>query len=135
MKYLKFTFLVSLILIIFSCKKNDSTTFTNKLTFGTSVNYTDFTLTGEGSSFSISPGNVVYRLESEEDFSNNPVKFVIKKDGIAYSTEIFTNNPKPTGHIFITTKNYGLKGSYSVSAYIQKTSGDQIVTSGTFQMI
>lgn len=134
MKYLKLTVLASLLLIIFSCKKNESSQFTNKLTFGTSINYTDFTLVGEATSFSISPGNVSYRLESEEDFNSNPVKFVILKSGIAYSTEIFASNPKPTGHIFMTTLNYAQKGSYSVSAYIQKTTGDQIVASGTFQM-
>jgi hypothetical protein len=134
MKYLKLTVLASLVLIMFSCKKNDSGTYTNKLTFGTAINYTNFTVTGEGTSFSISPGNVAYRLESAEDFNGNPVKFVILKSGTAYSTEIYANNPKPTGHIFMTTLNYALKGSYSVSAYIQKTSGDQIVASGSFQM-
>jgi len=46
----------------------------------------------------------------------------------------FAINPKPTGHIFITSKNYRLKGSYSVSAYIQKSSGDQSVASASFQM-
>ena len=134
MKYLKLTILASLLLIMVSCKKSDSGTYTDKLTFGTSINYTNFTVNGEGTSFSISPGNVAYRLESAEDFNGNPVKFVIKKSGIVYSTEIYTNNPKPTGHIFMTTLNYALTGSYSVSAYIQKSSGDQIVASGTFQM-
>jgi len=134
MKYLKLTLLAGLLLFTFSCKKNDSTTFTNKLTFGTSFSYTDFTLGGEGTSFSIVPGNVAYRLESSEDFNGNPVKFVITKSGITYDTEIYSNNPKPTGHIFITTFNYGLTGTYSVSAYIQKTGGDQIVASGSFQM-
>lgn len=134
MKYLKFTLLASLLLFAFSCKKSDSTTFTNKLTFGTSINYTDFTLGGEGTSFSIAPGNVAYRLESSEDFNGNPVKFVITKSGITYDTEIFSNNPKPTGHIFMTTLNYALAGSYSVTAYIQKTTGDQVIATGAFQM-
>ena len=131
MTYLKLAVLASLLLITFSCKKATTGTFTNKITFGTSANYTDFSLTGEGTSFSVTPGNLVYRLESSEDFSGNSVKFVIKKDGIQYSNDISTNC---TGHILITTKNYGLKGSYSVSGYIQKGSVDQIVASGTFQM-
>ncbi len=134
MKLLKLTILSSLLLVLFSCKKKETSPYTDKITFGTSVNYTDFTLGGEGSSFSVTPGNVAFRLESSEDFNGNPVKFVIKKDGITYSTDIYTNNPKPTGHIFITTKNYALRGSYSVSAYIQKSSGDQSVASGSFQM-
>jgi len=134
MKYFKLALLTSLLLISFSCKKKDTSDFTNKLTFGTAINYNDFTLTGEGTSFSVSPGNVAYRLESSEDFNGNPVKFVIQKSGITYSTEIYSTNPKPTGHIFMTTLNYAQKGSYSVSAYIQKTSGDQIVASGSFQM-
>jgi hypothetical protein len=134
MKYIKFTVLAGLLLIGFSCKKSTSDIFTDKLTFGTSANYTNFTLNGEGSTFSVSPGNVTYRLESSEDFNGNGVKFVVKKDGITYSTEIFTANPKPTGHIFITTLNYGLKGSYSVTAYIQKTGGDKTVASASFQM-
>jgi hypothetical protein len=133
MKYLKLTILAALLLTLFSCKKADTNTFTDKLTFGTSIKYTDFTLIGEGSTFSISPGNVAYRLESKEDFNGNPVKFVIKKDGQTYSTEIFSNNPKPTGHIFMTTLNYAQKGSYSVTAYIQKAT-DQSVASGTFTM-
>lgn len=134
MRHIKFIILTGLLIISFSCKKSTTDTFTDKLTFGTSANYNDFTLNGEGSTFSISPGNVTYRLESSEDFNGNGVKFVIKKDGITYSTEIFTTNPKPTGHIFITTLNYGLKGSYSVTAYIQKTGGDKTVASGSFQM-
>jgi len=134
MKYLKLTVLTSLLLIMGSCKKTESSEFTNKLTFGTSINYNDFTLNGEATSFSISPGNVSYRLESEEDYNSKPVKFVILKNGTAYSTEIFASNPTPTGHIFMTTLNYAQKGNYSVSAYIQKTSGDQIVASGTFNM-
>lgn len=131
MQYLKMAVLASLLLIAFSCKKATTGTFTNKLTFGTSANYSDFSLTGEGTTFSVSPGNVVYRLESSEDFGSNPVKFVIKKDGIQYSNDISANC---TGHILIITKNYGLKGSYSVTGYIQKLSGDQLVASGTFQM-
>lgn len=134
MKYLKLTTFAIFLLISFSCKKTTTDTFKDQLTFGTSVNYTDFTLVGEGSTFSVTPGNVAFRLESSEDFNGNPVKFVIKKDGITYSTDIYTNNPKPTGHIFIPTKNYGLKGSYSVSAFIQKSSGDQSVASASFQM-
>jgi hypothetical protein len=134
MKYYKFAIYASLILVVFSCKKKETSDFTNKLTFGTGVNYNDFTLTGEGSTFSVTPGNVAYRLESSEDFNGNLVKFVIQRSGITYSTEIFGNNTKLTGHIFITTLNYAQKGSYSVSAYIQKTSGDQIVASGSFQM-
>ena len=135
MKYLKITLLTSLLIITFSCKKKETSEFVNGLTFGLSLNYNDFTLVGEGTSFSVTPGNIVYRLESEEDFNGNPVKFVILKSGVNYSTEIFTNNPKPTGHIFMTTLNYAQKGSYSVSAYIQKTSGEVLVASGTFQMI
>jgi hypothetical protein len=131
MKYFKFATLLCLLLVTFSCKKKETSDFTNKLTFGTSINYNDFTLGGEGSTFLIPPGNVAYRLESAEDFNGNGVKFVILKSGSTYSTEIFTNK---TGHIFMTALNYGQKGSYSVTAYIQKTSGDLVVASGTFQM-
>ena len=134
MKYIKLTLLASLLLIIFSCKKKEGSDFTNKLTFGTAINYSDFSLTGEGTSFSVLAGNVAFRLESEEDFEGNPVKFVIQKGGFPYSIDIHTSNPKPAGHIFITTKNYSQKGSYSVTAYIQKSSGDQVVASGSFQM-
>ena len=105
MKLIKlFSFLFAGMLLFSSCieDKKDDSGFVNKLTFGTSINYTNFTLGDEGSSFSTSPGNVAYRLESDEDFNSNPVKFVIKKDGATYSTEIFSSNPTPTGHIFMT---------------------------------
>jgi hypothetical protein len=131
MKYFKFATLLCFLVITFSCEKKETNDFTNKLTFGTSINYNDFSLVGEGSTFLTTPGNVAYRLESSEDFNGNGVKFVIQKSGITYSTEIFSNK---TGHIFMTTLNYGQKGSYSVTGYIQKTSGDQVVASGTFQM-
>jgi hypothetical protein len=134
MKYLKFATLAFILLSSFSCKKDSTGTYKDQLTFGTSINYTDFTLGGEGATFSVTPGNIAYRLESSEDFNGNAVKFVIKKDGITYSTEIYFTNPKPTGHIFMTTLNYSQKGSYSVSAYIQKSSGDQSVAGGSFQM-
>jgi hypothetical protein len=117
-----------------SCKKDSSSTFKDGLTFGTSVNYLEFALVGEGSSFSTVPGNVAFRLESEEEFNNNPVKFVILKNGITYSTEIFSSNPVPTGHIFITTLNFGTAGQYSVTGYIQKPGGDLSVASATLQM-
>jgi hypothetical protein len=120
-------------LLFSSCKKDeDKSDFTNGLTFGLSINYSDFTLTGEGSSFD--KGNVAFRLESEEDFNGNAVKFVIKKDGAAYSTEIFSSNPTPAGHIFMTSLNYNLSGTYSVTAYIEKTGGDKTVASGSFQI-
>ena len=131
MKYFKLVILTSLLLVVFSCKKKDTSDFTNKLTFGTSINYNNFTLGGEGTSFSVTPGNVAYRLESAEDFNGNAIKFVILKDGVAAPPNIISNN---TGHILMTTYSYAQKGSYSVSAYIQKTSGDQIVASGSFQM-
>jgi hypothetical protein len=134
MMYLKFTVLAIMLLSVLSCKKSTTDNFTDKLTFGTSVNYNDFTLVGEGSTFSTTPGNVAFRLESSEDFNGNSVRFVIKKDGATYSTETFTNNPKPTGHIFITSFSYALKGSYSVTGYIVKTGGDQTVASASFQM-
>jgi hypothetical protein len=134
MKLSTLTILAAFLLVISSCTKKSSDTFVDKLTFGTSYSYTDFTLTGEGSTFSATPGNVAFRLESSEDFNNNPVKFVIKKDGVTYSTDIYTNNPKPTGHLFLTMKNYSTRGSYSVTAYIQKSTGDKTVASGSFQM-
>jgi hypothetical protein len=124
--------LAIMLISVLSCKKSTTDNFSNKLTFGTSVNYNDFTLVGEGTTFSTTPGNVVFRLESSEDFNGNPVRFVIK--GPVNSTETFTNNPKPTGHIFITSFSYALKGSYSVTGYIVKTGGDQLVASASFQM-
>jgi len=132
MKYFKLVVFAGFLLIIFAaCKKKETSDFTNKLTIGTSINYNNFTLGGEGTSFSVTPGNVAYRLESAEDFNGNAIKFVILKDGIASPPNIISNN---TGHIFMTTFNYGQRGSYSVSAYIVKASGDQVVASGTFQM-
>jgi hypothetical protein len=134
MKYIKLIMPLLLMgFLLSSCKKDeDKSDFTDGLTFGLSINYYDFTLTGESTSFD--KGNVAYRLESEEDFSGNAVKFVIKKDGAAYSTEIFSSNPTPTGHIFMTTLNYNLSGQYSVTAYIEKTGGDKTVASGSFQI-
>lgn len=134
MRYLKLTILSGLLLLILSCEKKEGSDFTNKLTFGTSINASDFSLIGEGTSFSALSGNLAFRLESEEEFEENPVKFVIQKGGFPYSTDIHASNPKPTGHIFMTTKNYSLKGSYYVTAFIQKSSGDQLVASGTFDM-
>jgi hypothetical protein len=131
MKFLKLTAFVLSLIILFSCKKATTDTFTDKLTFGTSYNYTDFKLNGEGSTFSIAPGNVAFRLESSEDFNSNSVKFVIKKDGINYSTDIMSGN---TGHILLTMKTYNLRGSYSVTGYIVKTGGDKTVASASFQM-
>ena len=134
MKLTNLTILVALLLIISSCTKKSSDTFVDKLTFGTSYNYADFTLNGEGSTFSATSGNVAFRLESSEEFSSNPVKFVIKKDGITYSTDIHSGNPTPTGHLYLIMKNYSTKGSYSVTAYIVKTGGDKTVASASFQM-
>jgi hypothetical protein len=134
----KYTTIFTLFFILFavaSCKKETTNTgFTDGLTFGTSVNYTNFTLIGEGNSFGAVPGNVTFRLESEEDFNGNPVKFVVLKSGVIYSTNVFVSNPVPTGHIFITSLNFALTGQYSVNAFIQKASGDKDVASGTFQM-
>lgn len=133
MKYLNLTILAAFLLIICSCKKN-SDSYVDELTFGTSY-YTDFSLIGKGNAFSVSPGYVAFRLESSEDFNGNAVKFVIKKDGFAYSTEIYTDNPTPTGHIFLTSLNFTQKGSYSVTGYIVKAGGDKTVASASFQML
>jgi hypothetical protein len=135
MKYLKLIILMSFLISAFACEeKENKSDFTNKLTFGTSINYSDFTLGGESASFSVTPGNVSFRLESEEDFNGNPIKFVILKNGSAYSTDIHSTNPTPTGHIFMTTKNYAQTGTYSVTAYIQKTGGDKTIANASFTM-
>jgi hypothetical protein len=128
-----FILLACILAVLSSCKKDDSgSKFTDGLSFGTSVNYNDFTLNGEGTSFSTVPGNVAFRIESEDAYDGYSVKFVILKDRMNYSTEIFSNNPAPTGHIFITTFNYSTAGSYLVTGYIVKPDGDKSVASGSF---
>ena len=129
-----FLLLMVLMAMILGCTKDDHSddTWKNTLTFGTGLNPSNFfQLAGEGTIFS--PGNVYFRLESKTDYEGYSVKFVVLRNGITHSTEIFSNNPKPTGHIFISGLNFSQTGTYDVTAYITSVS-ETLVAIGTFQI-
>jgi hypothetical protein len=122
-----------------SCKKeegvNDSNQFTNKLTLGTGMNASNFTLIGEGSSFTRIGGTVqiFYRLESASDFGGAAVSIKIEKQSGSNYTLVGTYNypnPQNYGHIIMSSFNVTESGSFRATGML--TANSATVASTTF---
>jgi len=132
---------LALIAAFTGCKKDDDSTspdtdqYTNKLTLGTGMNATNFTLTGEGSAFTLSSGSalIYYRLESAADFGGAGVSIrVEKQSGGSYSTvgTYAYANPQNYGHIIMSAFTVASAGSYRATGLL--TASSTTVASTTF---
>lgn len=97
----------------------DGDSFSNKLTFGTGITGTGFTLTGEASSFSLAAlgGQPVwFRLESAEDINKRFVRLyfddITNKDFTAV---------QDYGHIVLSSFPVSNAGTFQVKGYYVET--------------
>jgi hypothetical protein len=131
MRSIVLTIAVLSCVVLSSCKKDDATTntdtYTNKLTLGTGANVSNFTLTGEGASFSRLGGVAViyWRLESAADYGGAGVSIKIEKQsGSAYTT-VGTYpyaNPQNYGHIIISSISVSDAGTFRATGLLTATS-------------
>ncbi len=135
------TLVAALVLLVTwsSCKKDDAVSstdqYSNKLTLGTGMNASTFTLTGEGSVFTRNAGvaAITYRLESAADFGGAGVSIKIEKQSGSSYTAVGTypyTNPQNYGHIIMSAFNVADVGSYRATGLLTATSG--VVASTTF---
>lgn len=138
-------FVTMVVLSVSGCNKKDESTptqsdeqssqYTNKLTLGTSMVASAFTLGGETSTFTRQGGTaaIFYRLESAADFAGAGVSIKIEKQsGSSYST-IGTYpyaNPQAYGHIIMSAFAVTDAGSYRATGLI--TASGASIASTTF---
>jgi hypothetical protein len=122
-----------------SCKKDDPASaadqFTNKLTVGTGMNVTTFTLIGEGTTFSKtgSATTIYYRLESAADYGGAGISVKIEKQTGSTFTTLVTypySNPQNYGHIIMSAFAIVDAGTYRATGMITSTSST--VATATF---
>lgn len=132
---------LALVVACAGCKKDDSSTgsgsdqYTNKLTLGTGMNATNFTLTGEGTSFTRASGSamIYYRLESAADYGGAGISIRIEKQSGSSYTTVGTYayaNPQNYGHIIMSAFAVTDVGSYRATGLL--TASSTTVASTTF---
>jgi len=139
-----FTLIATLALLVTcsACKKDDPASstdqFTNRLTLGTGMNASNFTLTGEGSTFNRAAGiaTIYYRLESAADFGGAGVSIKIEKQSGSSYTVVGTypyTNPQNYGHIVMSAFAVSDIGSYRATGLLTATSAAVATTTFTVQ--
>ncbi len=126
--------------VLVSCSKkssDDGTTpgFTDNLKLGTGMNAADFTLTGEGTSFSVNPGIIYFRLESKDDMagSNVTIQLYADSSGVFVPRSTFNyTNPQSNGHIFMASFTVKSTGSYRATGILE--TGSKTIASVDFSV-
>jgi hypothetical protein len=130
----KLTGLLLVIIVLASaCKKKDAAAtdeFSNSLKLGTGMNASNFTLTGEGTSFT--PLSTIYfRLESKDDMAGSPVLVNIS---LAGSSVVITHFDYPSlqsyGHLYLSAFAIPIAGSYVATGVL--TTGNKTIASVNF---
>ena len=117
---------VLLLSLLAGCKKDDAGTnsdlFTDNLKLGTGMNASNFTLSGETTTFVGTPNNMIYwRLESKDDMAGSPVTIRIEKNvnGTFSNPQSFPfSNPQNYGHIMLSSFPWSQTGSYRASGIL-----------------
>jgi hypothetical protein len=116
--------------LLASCKKDDASTnsdqYTDNLKLGTGMNASNFTLSGETTSFVGTPNNMIYwRLESKDDMAGSSVTMRIEKNvnGAFSTVQSFPfPNPQTYGHIMISAFLWNQTGSYRATGILNANS-------------
>ncbi len=131
MRYSFLALAISICLILTACKKDDpassSDQYVNKLTLGTGMNASNFTLVGEGSSFTrgASYALIYYRLESVNDYGGAGISIKIEKQSGSNYTTVGTYsypNPQSYGHIIMSSFTVTDVGSFRATGLLTNTS-------------
>lgn len=136
--------LLASIVAFTGCKKDDESTspvadqYTNKLTLGTGMNASNFTLAGEGTVFTRSGGSamIYYRLESAADYGGAGISIRIEKQSGSSYTTVGTYpyaNPQNYGHIIMSAFAVTDAGSYRATGLLTATSATVASTTFTVQ--
>jgi hypothetical protein len=144
MRLLTLVLFTASLVLLSSCKKDDSPSssssdsFTNKLTVGTGMNASNFTLVGESSTIAKtgSVTTIYYRLESAADLGGAGVTIKIEKQvGSSYTTYLSYpySNPQNYGHIIMSAFALTDAGSYRATGMITSTSATIAQTTFTIQ--
>jgi hypothetical protein len=131
---------LTLVVACIGCKKDSTTSttpdqYTNKLTLGTGMNATNFTLTGEGTTFTRTTGSamIYYRLESAADFGGAGISIKIEKQSGTSYTLVGTYpyaNPQNYGHIIMSAFAVADVGTFRATGLL--TASSTTVATATF---
>lgn len=106
--------------------------FCDKLTFGTGITGTGFTLVGETDTFSVatlgSSGQIWFRLESSKAFGNKAARLYINSPGTPptpYWQKDYSGL-QADAHLLLSTFRVTDKGTYDVVAYLVEQVGPDI---------
>ena len=121
---------VLLLSLLAGCKKDDASTnsdqFTDNLKLGTGMNASNFTISGETTSFIGTPNSMIYwRLESKDDMAGSVVSIKIEKivNGTLTTAQSFPfQNPQSYGHIMLSAFPWSQAGSYRATGILTATS-------------
>ena len=114
-----------------ACKKDDPASavdqYTNKLTVGSGMNASNFTLIGEGSALARTGPvtTVYYRLESAADFAGAGITIKVEKQTGSTYTAVASypySNPQAYGHIIMSAFAVVETGTYRATGMITATS-------------
>jgi len=104
---------------------DNSSEFTNSLTFGTGLGGTGFDLIGEGTSFSLATttGTIWFKLESADDMAGRAGRLYINSG--TYATRDYTN-PQSYGHMLLSSFRITDTGTFAVKGYLVAQVGPDI---------
>jgi hypothetical protein len=131
MRFLTTLFIIASMVMFSSCNKDDSSSssdqYSNKLTLGTGMNASNFSLIGEGNAFTRVSGTAIiyYRLESATDQGGGGVSIRIEKQsGSSYTIVGTYNYPnlQNYGHITMSSFNVSEAGSYRATGLLTSSS-------------
>lgn len=115
-----------MVLLFTACKKDDVTgsdEFTNKITLGTSMTASTFTINGQSTTFTRLGGTatIYFRLESAVDVGGSGVSIKVEKQSGSSYTVVGTYayaNPQGYGHIVMSSFTISEAGSYRITGLL-----------------
>lgn len=124
-------FVLSAMLITFSCKKKDVGGYTNKLQFGESVNTATEGWPIVNEKYTFAEGATVhFRLETKDDFGSSAFKLIFKQGTTVVNTENYPSL-QSYGHLYVSSFVIpsGVAGVYSIEAYV--VTGNKLIDAKT----
>jgi hypothetical protein len=106
---------------------SNSSSYTDGLTLGTGENISNFTLTGQATSFSLgaTSGVIYFRFESSADFNGRFVRLYIYTTAGVPAGQKDITPPQATGHILLSAFNVTTAGNYNVKGYLVDSLGGE----------
>lgn len=122
---------------MYACDKKESEPeFSNKITLGTGLNYSNyFELTGEGTDFYMTGGSAIiyFKVESSEDIGGRSILLEFKTLDNGLINSISRPSTQEYGHMLLSSFEWMWEtGTYKVQAYIVNGDDKQFIAETVF---